>query len=513
MKYQWISRLLIASTVLQWIACNTKNEKKESVEQVITIRKVIALAGEPSIESIILQARLLSSDSLVNNDLPGISGWGYFELSESPSFSNAIKTKWLQAVLANDFQLKTKVEGLKPNTAYFYRPVYGKDSVTTQVGATGKFKTLPGKGNDDDFNFIVASCMNYESFLGISNSSKTIAQSNPNYQEASTEDKKLGYPGFETILQQHQPAFWVGDGDNVYYDVPKDRRAKTQEELRSKWHRLFAFSRTQKFFQEIPSYWLKDDHDYRNNDSSPHDDWYTEPSHELGVYTFREQIPVVDLNDKNAVTYRTYRVNDHLQIWFLEGRDYRSSNKLSDGPSKTIWGKEQLNWLRKTLSESDATFKVIISPTPLVGPDDHRLPGDTNTLDKRDNHADIGGFKYEGDAFFKWLKENKFNEKELFFVNGDRHWQYHSVHPFGYNEFGTGAFVKQNARIGRKPGEKNSSDPTGLVKQPFIQEKPTGAFLKIAVEPTPTEAKIRFQFIEETGPVLYQHEVKKILVR
>ena len=33
------------------------------------------------------------------------------------------------------------------------------------------------------------------------------------------------------------------------------------------------------------------------------------------------------------------------------------------------WGAEQLAWLKKTLLESQATFKVLILPTPMVGPD------------------------------------------------------------------------------------------------------------------------------------------------
>jgi len=50
-----------------------------------------------------------------------------------------------------------------------------------------------------------------------------------------------------------------------------------------------------------------------------------------------------------------------------------------------------MKWLQRTLLESDADFKILISPTPMVGPDDT-----TN----RDSHANIGGFQYEvGEVF------------------------------------------------------------------------------------------------------------------
>ena len=57
---------------------------------------------------------------------------------------------------------------------------------------------------------------------------------------------------------------------------------------------------------------------------------------------------------------------------------------MPDGPTKTIWGAEQLAWLKSSLLESDATFKLLVSPTPMVGPDDLR---------KTDNHTNIGGFR------------------------------------------------------------------------------------------------------------------------
>ncbi len=62
--------------------------------------------------------------------------------------------------------------------------------------------------------------------------------------------------------------------------------------------------------------------------------------------------------DPEAKTYRTYRPNRDLQIWFVEGRDYRDPNKMPDGPEKTLWGAQQIAWLKRTLLESDATFRL-----------------------------------------------------------------------------------------------------------------------------------------------------------
>ncbi|MFN7342612.1 MAG: alkaline phosphatase D family protein, partial [bacterium] len=102
-----------------------------------------------------------------------------------------------------------------------------------------------------------------------------------------------------------------------------------------------------------------------------------EPSNALGIATFREQVPITDPTS-NAPTYRTHRMGKDLQLWFVEGRDYRSPNKMPDGPEKSLWGKEQREWLQRTIKESNATFKILISPTPIIGPDDGY---------KSDNHA------------------------------------------------------------------------------------------------------------------------------
>ena len=183
----------------------------------------------------------------------------------------------------------------------------------------------------------------------------------------------------------------------------------------------------------------------------------------------------------NPITYRTHRVNQDLQIWLTEGRDYRSPNAMPDGPDKTMWGAEQRAWLERTLLESDATFKILISPTPFIGPDDAWCCGSNSSPSnppKIDNHSDPSGFQYERDAFFAGMIDRGLLEDHNFYlVTGDRHWQYHSIHPTGFEEFSTGALVDGNSRLGRNPGDPLSTDPDGLIEQPYTSPEPSGGFL------------------------------------
>ncbi len=229
------------------------------------------------------------------------------------------------------------------------------------------------------------------------------------------------------------------------------------------------------FFRRVPTYWSKDDHDFRFNEADNTTDDLPLPK--TGIDMFHEQLPVP------TPSYRTHRVGKNLQIWLTEGRDYRSPNEMADGPVKSLWGAEQREWLKSTLKASDAKWKIIISPTPTVGPDDKK---------KIDNHADISGFRHEADAFFTWLKQNQITNLKL--ICGDRHWQYHSIHPSGIEEFACGALNDENSRMGIAPGAKNGSDPQALVKQPYTSSTPKGGFLRISVG-----AELIFEHFDSRG--------------
>ena len=437
------------------------------------------MAGEPTQTTVVLQSRLTATGDLRDGDVPGAPGMASFELSREADFQTAVETEWLEATAERDFIVKTKVTGLQPETKYYYRLNFGATRESAKPGPVRSFKTLPATDAETAVKFVMGNCMNYAFF-----------QRGPKGNgegAAPAGDRKLGYPSMEAI-RKLQPDFFIGAGDSVYYDHPAAKAATTQEELRRKWHEQFVQPRLVALFGNVPAFWLKDDHDYRYNDADPTGD--KSPSHKLGVQTFLEQLPVVDPLEKKPITYRTYRVNRFLQIWLLEGRDYRSANSMTDGPTKSIWGEAQKSWLRQTLRNSDATFRLIISPTPMVGPDD---------ATKRDNHTNPDGFRKEGDNFFAWLKER--GMKNVFILCGDRHWQYHSVHPSGYEEFCCGALNDENSRLGLKPGDPKSTDPKGLVKQLYSQTEKSGGFLQVTVSPDKTA---EFSFFDDRGALLYK---------
>jgi alkaline phosphatase/alkaline phosphatase D len=452
------------------------------------------MIGEVTATSVIVQTRVTSGTTLVDGeifsdgdrlrdgDLPGASQTVL--LSYQAESDDA--ARWAEPITvdaAHDCIARFVLTDLEPGTVYRCTAhIKATPPLDPPPMVTARFKTHPGKEASAPIRFVMSSCMNYDTFMGSDGSDAS--------QGSTGDDRGLGYPAAAAVLEQ-KPDFVIFAGDVVYYD--KQPRVKTLADMRAKWHRQYNLPRMRALTAAAPGYYLKDDHDFRDNDSDSEGSTFPPP--DLGIKTFREQCPILAPGDDHSPTYRTHRVSKDLQIWMLEGRDHRSPNASPDGPDKTVWGREQEAWLKKTLLASDATYRIIISPTPLVGPDDGY---------KTDNHTNPKGFQAEGEAFKQWGTEHGL-WANTFLMCGDRHWQYHSIDPTGLHEFSCGAFNDENSRMGRKPGDKKGTDPQALVTQRFTSPRPTGGFITVTSETTP-KPRIRFDYYDDLGEKLYGYE-------
>jgi alkaline phosphatase D len=223
------------------------------------------------------------------------------------------------------------------------------------------------------------------------------------------------------------PAFHCQTGDYIYYDKPGPMSYNV-ELARHKWHAINGWPSLVDFYSNVPSYLQKDDHDILRDDASPNTKPFGELTFEDALQIWREQVP---LNEK---PYRTMRWGKDLEVWLVEIREYRGDNKDVDGAEKSIFGKTQKAWLKESIESSDATFKILMSPTPVVGLD--RDKG------KNDNHSNAS-YKTEG----QWLRDFLSSQKNTFVVNGDRHWQYVSKDlETGLLEFSQGPTSNEHAQ-------------------------------------------------------------------
>jgi alkaline phosphatase D len=182
--------------------------------------------------------------------------------------------------------------------------------------------------------------------------------------------------------------------------------------------------------------------------------------------------------------YRTIRWGKDLQIWLPAGRQYRSANTMPDGPNKSIWGKKQKAWFFDSVQKSDATFRIVVNSTPIVGPD---------RGNKKDNHANVG-FTHEGDEIRQFVS----TQKNMYLVCGDRHWQYVSVDPkTGVTEYSCGPTSNKHA------GGWKNSNVSPMHK--YLNVK--GGYLRVVVKRVKGKPQVAFQHHSVDGKI-YNEDIK-----
>ena len=312
---------------------------------------------------------------------PGASGEVqlHYYLKDHPV--EAVVTDWVAVDSNKDFTHQWKLDDLQAGKKYrvkiYARPQKGQ-KITDSI--FGQFLLPADENTPKDIKFCVVSCHDYNRRDDMENGHKI-------------------YPSMSKL----QPDFYVHTGDIEYMDKPFPY-AMTEELMRFKWNRLFALPFQRSFYNNHTSYFMKDDHDVGYDDSYPGKDYGT-VTFERGLEIFdEEQFPTY------SKRYKTIRWGKDLQIWIVEGRNYRNQNYLEDGPDKTIWGATQKQWFYDTVNASEATFKILITSSPILGPD---------RKNKNDNLSN-SGYSYEQEEILNFIKK----QNNLFIVNGDRHWQY-----------------------------------------------------------------------------------------
>ncbi|MET9466004.1 alkaline phosphatase D family protein [Streptomyces sp. NPDC006544] len=204
-----------------------------------------------------------------------------------------------------------------------------------------------------------------------------------------------GYRVFDE-MRLRDPDFFLFSGDTVYADGPiqasvplrdgtlwhnvtteeKAKVAETLAEYRGNFRYNLLDRNLRDFNAQVPVLAQWDDHEVRNN-------WYPGQILDDPRYTvkdvdtlagrarraFGEYFPVTDLRGGRAEG-RMYRVMRHgplLDVFVLDMRTHRDANspgRQSDDPVG-ILGPEQLAWLKRELSRSRATWKVIAADMPL----------------------------------------------------------------------------------------------------------------------------------------------------
>lgn len=223
----------------------------------------------------------------------------------------------------------------------------------------------------------------------------------------SCNNQRLNNPFWEDILSL-QPDVWVWGGDNIYADTNNmrkmERMYKTQKKVKS----------YKELTSKVPVLATWDDHDYGKNDAGVEFEMKDESQQ---LFLDFLDVPKNSLRRKQKGVYHSHTFNTKdgsVKIIILDTRYFRTSltkgtngqrfqpNPYNEG---TVLGKIQWKWLTNELTNSTATFTIVVSSIQIL-PKEHGFEKWAN-------------FPHEVDKLFSLIKKS--TNTNVILLSGDRH--------------------------------------------------------------------------------------------
>jgi alkaline phosphatase D len=263
---------------------------------------------------------------------------------------NKIKTVLYKGSLGNDFNpIKIALNGLDINTTYQYALVI--DGKAASISTPTKFRTKDlwqWRRSAPDFSFLAGSCAYFN--------------------EPIFDRPGKPYGGDSSIFETMAvtPAnFHIWMGDNWY----------TREvDFNSAWGLNYRASRDrshkvlQRFMASMPQYAIWDDHDYGPDNAGKSFILKEESRQVFKNYTLNPSY-----GEENKAIYTKFSFSD-VDFFLTDDRYFRSEPAMRDSANgkslnaKTFFGNVQMDWLKNSLLNSQATFKIIIVGSQVLNP-------------------------------------------------------------------------------------------------------------------------------------------------
>jgi len=303
----------------------------------------------------------------------------FVDWSTSDDFRKPTRLPYLTVTARTGYTGQVTLSDLPAGKDIFYRVRFDSaDGLTAGESTTGRFRTA-GPGRDVSFVFGGDQC---GAGWGI----------NP---EAG------GLRLFEA-MRATDPDFLVHLGDRIYADRPlnaavilddgarwinmvtpaKKKVAETLDEYRGNYSYNFLDAHYRRFSAAVPMMATWDDHEVAGN-------WwpgkrlrnrlmqrmgYTQSSVDVlarhGRQAFFEFTPMRrDAEDPDRI-YRKISYGPLVDIFLLDARSYRGPNLLNRqdkaGKDAALLGEVQTAWLKRSLAESGAVWKIVGNPVPIA---------------------------------------------------------------------------------------------------------------------------------------------------
>ncbi len=360
------------------------------------------------------------------------------EYSLDPNFSNYTHNNIL-VDHTSEYSGHYKLTGLMPNSTYYYK-IWFSDTYNPSIVSqklVGKFKTAPLTDDEETVTFAVGGDLGGQGYCRKTN---------------------IGYHIF-SVIKEINPDFFVANGDMIYADdtcphngpkgikgwknipglypsvlnssVDWNNISDVRPIYLAHWDYNKADKHYQNLYSNIPIYSQPDDHEVADNYDG-NSEFYKEPFKNRtgyknivyeGLRSFFIYSPLESYTEEPHRIYRSFNWGLYADIFLLDSHQYRSASDIPETSlsNKTLLGKPQLEWLKKSVINSNATWKIILNDVPVTIP--HCFTDQETNQSRCDNWAtdnkSKATFTKERTDFMSYL--DKSNIKNVIFIVTDVH--------------------------------------------------------------------------------------------
>jgi alkaline phosphatase D len=335
---------------------------------------------------------------------------------------------------SSDFSGQIELHNLMSATRYFYRILFrlraGQAVDGPMTSATGTFQTAPlpiiptpvsfvFSGDLGGQGFCRHSVDGYRIFSAMLDRSPDFFVANGDFIYADTTCPAQGPAGWSNVLGTFAG---ISDGGVDWMD-----RAAVSAIYRDHWRYQLEDEHLAAFLRYVPLYAQWDDHEVINDAGWGWDYWNSDTRTREGfqnvvgegVEAFFQHLPIRRNSADREQTYRRFQWGQDLDVMLLDGRSYRSRNDAPDEPGKTLLGSRQLAWLKETLANSRATWKVVSADVPLSVPTGSKFGRDAWANGDTMEPAGRTGFEHELLDLMRFLDDHQV--KNVVFLAADVH--------------------------------------------------------------------------------------------
>lgn len=342
------TRLLLLTLIIINVICFAQ-EHKVSLQECLKPFYHGVASGDPLPNKVIIWTRVTPDPTQLNQ--PVSVSW---KVATDTGMTNVIQSGNFVTDSTKDYTVKVDVQGLNPNTFYFYEFQEG-----TKFSPRGRTKTTPVGNAVDSLRFALVSCANFEagyfnvygSLLQRQDFDAVIALGDYIYEYNTG-----GYSPNATVNRQWSPG-------NEIVSVADYRMRYSSYKLDEDLQHLH---------QQFPFIIIYDDHEFANdawlngaeNHQATEGLWSARKA--MAKKAFFEWLPIRQTSVTNPYQiYRTIKYGNLLDLIMLdtrvEGREEQAGTTGSTvtATSRKLLGTSQYTWLTNKLDSSSAKWKVL----------------------------------------------------------------------------------------------------------------------------------------------------------